>query len=814
MLKVENAETKIVLNNWKMKYREYDEFECEAPCSLYSVLLKNNIIEDPYVGTNEQKYVHISDYDVSFCTEFTLTEQILSQKHVNLVFGGIDTLSEIFLNGKQLLKTNNMHRKYVVDIKPYAHFGKNVLKVDIKSPTKYMDKMYAEKPIWSVDFVHKGQPYLRKALHMGGWDWGPKMFDMGIWKPVYIEAYSDSRIEDVEIRQIHENENVTLKISVDISEPENDNEIIAEFEGERYKLENNCGEIKVKNPKLWWPNGLGEQPLYTLNVKVEKSGQVIAETEKRIGLRTMTVSRDYDEWGREFCFKVNGKKIFAKGANYIPEKNILSELCFEETYKLLDNCKKANFNCIRVWGGGYYPDDYFFDLCDEMGIIVWQDFMFACMDVSLSGDLEESISQEATQQVRRIRHHASLGVLCGNNEIEESFKFWGRPFPNNEFIESYNRIFCEILPEICEELVPDVFYWPSSPSADCNFDHSHSQEDGDNHVWWQWHNGSALDALKLDFSRFCSEFGLQSFPSMDVLEKYISEKQMRLFTDEMNNHQKGTYMGTAKILRYIGEQYGLPGTIEEIVFASQICQSEGVRYTVEHYRRNRNRCMGALYWQLNDIWPAISWSSIDCFGKWKPLHYAAKRFYEPIHLSAFINEEKLMINVSNETLEEFKGKVVVNIKNMDLDVISTKEYDVSVDELSAESIGEVKTLKMSDIALDEIFAECVLYNTRDEKISDCVIVFETPAKLKLKPVKIEVDIKKKGDIAEINLCANKFVHNVFVDISGESAPITNNYFSITSKEPVTLKVKTDFDEKQLRSRIVVKNDLDILAPNI
>lgn len=801
---------KFILNDWKMKYCDYDEMDCRVPCSLYSVLLENQIILDPLFGCNESKYYSLADNDVFFYTDFLINDSTLKEKSVNVVFEGVDTLSEIKINGKTLAKTDNMHRKYKIDIKSFIVCGDNRLEVHIKSPTKFMKNMYDKDPVWSLSCMYKGQPYLRKALYMGGWDWGPRIMDMGIWKPVYIEAYSNNVIEDFSIRQIHNETGVKIKIKTFVSNKDDETDIMVEFDNKSYIALNGECEIKVNNPKIWWPNGLGEQPIYKLKVLIKKGETIIDKMEKHIGLRTITISDDCDKWGREFCFKVNGKKIFAKGANYIPEKNILSELCYEDTYNLIDSCKKANFNCIRVWGGGYYPDDYFYDICDEMGIIVWNDFMFACMDINLSKELEENIKAEAKQQVKRIAHHASLGILCGNNEIEDTFKNWGRPMPSEKILDDYNRLFYKILPQICSKYAPDTYYWPSSPSSYGSLDLVQSQNEGDTHTWYQWQYGLPLDALKNDYSRFCSEFGIQSFPSMDVLRNSVGKDELALFTDAMNNHQKAAYMSTAKILRYIGEHYGFVSSLKDIVFASQVCQSEGVRYAVEHYRRNRGRCMGALYWQLNDIWPAVSWSSIDCSGTWKALHYAAKKFFESIHLSAYVEDGKVCINVSNESLENFDGYVLVKVKNMDLKVLMEESISVTVSSLSTVYVKKFEISEEISENKSDIFAECVLYDETGEKISNSTVVFEVARKLNLKPVDINYEIMKDKEDIKLCLYADKFVRNLFIDIYGEDIVFSDNYFDITSREKSVIKFRTKLNEDEIRAKIRFKSDVDVI----
>ena len=802
---------KIALNHWKMHSECFGSFTCKTPCSLYGVLIENKVIAHPYIGCNEQKYYDVADGDVLFTAEFDGLDEWMQSRNVEIVFEGIDTLAEVRLNGNKILNTDNMHRRYLADIKRYVVSGKNTLEVHIQSPTAYMDAMYAKEPVWSVESMYPGNPYLRKAYHMGGWDWGPRMLDMGIWKPVYIDAYDTPRIKDFEIRQIHGKDTVALNLSVDLTEDCKDLDVVAEFEGKTYAFLDRKCTIVVENPKLWWVNGLGDQNLYDICFVLKRHGKEIDRIKKRIGLRTLELSRDYDEWGREFCFKLNGKKIFAKGANYIPEKNILSEICYDDTYQLLKDSKDANFNCIRVWGGGYYPGDDFFDICDEIGIIVWQDFMFACTDINLSEALLETISVEAEQFIKRVRHHASLGLLCGNNEIEESMAYWERGLPNDKMLADYKTLFYKTLPSICSRLAPDIFYWPSSPSTEGKLLESHDQHDGDNHVWTQWNVGSSLDSLREDYSRFCSEFGIESFASMDALRSVISDEQMDLFTDEMDNHQKAGMMGTAKILRYIGEQYGLPKTFDKIAAASQFCQAEGLKYTFEHYRRNRGRCMGVLYWQLNDIWPVASWSSVDSLGKWKPVHYIAKRCFAPIHLSVYTKDAAVRVHISNETLKDFSGHVSVYLKDMDFNIISDETYDIDAKALSADcdirtGITEALMKKRKDV-----FVEAVLTDCGGNRVSVETLVVNPPRKLKIPKAKIQIDIKKNVQTAELYITSDRFVRNAFIDIPGEVIAFSDNYFDITSDKTILVTFDTALTEEQIKERVKIISDADILS---
>ena len=802
------------IKNWSMRYRDYEVMECTAPCSVYSVLLKNKKIENPFYGTNEKKVQDIPNHDVSFSAEYELSQKEMEEESLYLEFCGIDTLSEIYINGKMVAGTDNMHVRYRVDIRAYSKIGKNSVEVLIKSPTRYMDMMNQKENVWIVSHTYPGMSYLRKALYMGGWDWGPRLLDMGIWQPVYLNAVSGAQISDIAIEQEHHDGIVELTIKTELENETDGCELYLRFGGKEYCFDSNVCKITVTEPKLWWPNGLGEQPLYNVEVILKEDDEIKDRKEKRIGLRTLTVSQDEDEWGREFCFKVNGKKIFAKGANYIPEKNILSERSSENTRELLESCRTANFNCLRVWGGGYYPEDYFFDYCDEMGIIVWEDFMFACMDIVLTEELENSIRTEITQQVKRLRHHASLGLFCGNNEIEESFKNWGRPAPNERRIRDYCKLFHEIIPEICAEYAPSIFYWPSSPSTDGNFDTTKDDNFGDNHVWWQWKYGMPVDFFKVIFSRFCSEFGMQSISSKRDLEKVVDKKQFRLFTDQMDMHQKSDYMSTAKILRYTCEKYGYLTDMDGIIYASQICQSDAICYTAEHFRRNYGRCMGALYWQLNDVWPGFSWSSIDSRNQWKALHYDIKKSFNPILLIACNDKStgEIYAEVINETLAEFRGRIIAEIKDMNLNTLKENAFDVAVGSFGKQKYNVFDENDMTGDKLD-VFVLIRLIDNDGNEIMKKSIIFGQPYELRLLKPNIKVNVTKSEDTVTLSLSSDCLARRVMLDIPDGNSTLSDNYFDITSKGPVNIRFNSELSVNDIRSRLCIMSEFDIINRN-
>ncbi|MDE7048720.1 MAG: glycoside hydrolase family 2 protein, partial [Lachnospiraceae bacterium] len=479
----------------------------------------------------------------------------------------------------------------------------------------------------------EGFPHLRKAHCMFGWDWGPRLPDAGIFRDVTLLGIKKSRLDSVYITQIHEAGQVTLdfditlelfcnresglfgdggKVRITVTDP--DGQVVA--------AEDTAGEeqdykLTVKNPRLWWPHGYGDQPLYQVRVSLlDGDDSELDVWERKIGLRTMTVNTDKDEWGSCFAHEVNGVKIFAMGADYIPEDNLLDRVNKERTRRLLEDAAMANHNCIRVWGGGYYPDDFFFDICDELGLIVWQDFMYACASYELNDAFEANITRETIDNVRRIRHHACLGLWCGNNEIETQIEMW-KVSEKQKY--DYIKLYEYIIPKIIKEEDPNAFYWPSSPSSGGNFENSWSEDHGDMHYWDVWHGNKPFTEYRKFHFRYLSEFGFQSFPGLKTVESFTEPEDRNIFSRVMEMHQRNR-AANGKILNYLSATYLYPKDFDHLLYASQLLQADAIRYGVEHFRRYRGRCMGTVVWQLNDIWPVASWASIDYYGRWKALH--------------------------------------------------------------------------------------------------------------------------------------------------------------------------------------------------
>ncbi len=772
---------------WTLHY-ENESFPCEAPCSLYSVLMDHKRIAHPYEGLNEKAATVLSERDCEMTATFSLEADTLAKKHVEIAFYGLDTLCDVYINGMHVLYADNMHRTWRADIKNVAKIGENTVRIHFYSPSEYIARKNKEHFLFAanVGFTLGGIGHIRKSSCMFGWDWGPILPDMGLYRDTMIEAY-DVRMESVEIRQIHENGKVTLCVEPSLIDGEQGDSVCVTLtapdgDSSEYVISSDGKtDIAVENPKLWWPRGLGDQPLYRMDFRILRNGREEHAVTKQIGLRTLTVSREKDEYGEEFCHVVNGKKFFAMGADYIPEDSILSWRSRERTEKLIRSCVKANYNSLRVWGGGFYPDDDFYELCDRYGLVVWQDFMFACMNVLMSEEFTKNVTAEFIDVLKRIRHHACIGLLCGNNEMEEALMYWSscRPSKTQKVVDDYLLLYENILPKICARYAPDIFYWPASPSSHGGFDDPRNENVGDVHYWQVWHGGVPFEEYRKHYFRYCSEFGFEAFPMMKTLRSFAKPEDMKIDSDVMHSHQKCA-SGNEKILNYVKDYYKIPDDFAHFVYLSQVLQADAIRYGVEHFRRFRGRCMGALYWQLNDCWPVVSWSSVDYYGRWKALHYRARKFFAPVLISMHENESEKIVNVSSETLKTFEGKICATVKNNRMETLASWEKDICVGELS--SLDTVLPKELSDLldaAPEERFLEYALAESgvtleRDGKIyvKPCEYHFEDP--------RLKASVHEENGSFYLDIEASRYAKNVMIEWENADVEPEDNFFDITN----------------------------------
>ncbi len=787
------------IENFSMLCTGFPELECRVPCSMYSVLLQYGLIPDPFIGCNEQAVSELSEKNCIFISDFTVDECIFSKRRIDLCFDGLDTLCEIELNGIVIAKNRNMHTRLRVDVKNELVCGNNRLKIYFRSPVEYIRRKQSEHYIWNSGSnngtVMDGISHIRKTLCMFGWDWGPILPDMGIWRGIALEAYDNARITDVEIRQKHGENEAWLYVrpkvqAYDLSGISCRARLVSPCGREEYfELEaEKDNVIKITDRQLWWPNGMGDQPLYTLETELWSGGEKCDSATRKIGLRTLKLSREKDIYGSEFCFEINGKKIFAKGANYIPEDSIFPRMNNDRTLKLLEDCAKANFNCLRVWGGGFYPDEYFYGQCDRLGIIVWQDFMFACMNVYLSEDFRENVCSEIADVLTRIRHHASLGVLCGNNEIEEALTEWGSCLGHSteENRKDYLELFENIIPDICGKLAPDISYISSTPSSSGHFENPRSDCFGDTHTWAVWQKGQPVEEYGNICSRFCSEFGFSAFPSMHTINSFALPEEQHIDSETIKSHQKCS-IAHKNIVSCLEEEYGVPDSFPLLVYGSQLVQADAIRMAVEHFRQNSDYCKGALYWQLNDCWPTMSWSSVDYYGRWKALHWKAMKFFAPVMISVS-GTDGLALNVSNEALGVFRGSIGYEVCNNSFEVLASGKLDISVGELSNRIFGLTK--EVCECLLENPYERFLRYylipEGKNTAVSKGTYICCKPREYRFRKPHWTVRAAVDGNSGKLVISADSYQRDVELFFTDPAIKCNQQFFDIDSAESIVV----------------------------
>jgi beta-mannosidase len=631
--------------HWQVKDSKgkYD-ISATVPGCVHTDLLDAGVIDDPYYRDNENKLQWISDTKWIYTRDFMISSDICHCKKIELNCQGLDTFSTIKINGRVLARTENMFRDFFFDIKSFLRVGSNTISITFGPVLPYITKMQKQRYLQcGMDF--KGSGYVRKEPCNFGWDWGPKLITCGIWKDIEILGYSAGRIKDCLIKQTHTSKKVKLELetAVDkVSARPMSLEVLVKYKGRTVasticpvRRSKGLVTVEVENPQLWWPNGMGKQSLYDVNIKLkDDQGSCVDEICKRIGLRTLELRQKPDKYGVSFEFVANGKPFFAKGANWIPADSFANRVTEKNYRDLLESAVDANMNMLRVWGGGIYENDVFYDICDQLGLCVWQDFMFACSTYPTYDEkFIQSFSAEAVDNIKRLRHHPSIALWCGNNELEmglvgdqwsETAMSWA----------DYSSLFDKQLPKVISKHDPQRQYWPSSPHTSTGDRKIHNcPNSGDAHLWDVWHGMEPFEWFYQAKHRFVSEFGFQSFPEPSTVDKYINKQDRNIASLVMDHHQR-SLRGNARIMSYMLDWFKMPDGFESTLWLSQILQALCIKTAVEHFRRQMPRCMGTLYWQLNDCWPVASWSSVDYFGRYKALHWAAKRFYAPVLVSA------------------------------------------------------------------------------------------------------------------------------------------------------------------------------------
>ncbi|AVF49782.1 beta-mannosidase [Elizabethkingia anophelis] len=713
--------------SWKFKNaKEANWLSASVPGTVHTDLMANNKIPDPYLDENEKKVQWVETEDWDYQTTFKVSDAELKNDQAELIFDGLDTFAEIYLNGKPLQQTNNMFRQWIIPVKNILVKGDNVLQIKFKSSVNVGNKMAEKVPF---KLPESPRSMVRKAQYQFGWDWGPRLVTAGIWKDVKLNFWNNAKISNIQLEQkslTTTKGQLSFNIEVVADKSGNYQVAVNNLAPKAFILQKGVNKIsvpyEVKNPKLWQPNGWGKPELYDFKVTLTQQSKKLDEESLRHGFRTVKLVQEKDTKGKSFYFLVNGKPLYAKGTNWIPSDSFLPRITKQKYYKLIQDAKDANMNMIRIWGGGAYEDEAFYKACDENGILVWQDFMFAGSFYPSDNVFVENVKEEVKYQVRRLQNHPSIALWCGNNEVDEAIVNWGYQkqfkYTKEDSLQvwkDYRKVFHEAIPQTLKEtLTPDNnIYWPSSPSI--GWGHKESLTEGDSHYWGVWWGEQPFEMYEEKVPRFASEYGVQGMPSMEAVKSMFSGKaDLNLQNPVIKAHEKHT-RGWQIIDGYMTRYYTLQTDLVKYNYLSQLLQARAMQVAIEAHRRAMPYNMGSLYWQINDCWPVVSWSSIDYLGNWKAAHYQAKRSFEQ-QLIAIENKDGILkTRVINDGIKDFKSvRLSVSIQKLNGEVV--EKFDETDQKLSANSIVEYSPLKIADIVAKELQDQVVMhYTLKDEK---------------------------------------------------------------------------------------------------
>ena len=797
---------------WNIKNITDDtsSFEAIVPSTNYNDLLKNSLIPDPFYKTNEAETLWVGDKDWCYTKSFIINEEIFSEERIDLVCDCLDTVAEVFLNDNLVAKTYNAHIAYRFSLKKYVVLGDNILKIVFRSPNKFAkeeaQRIGKKHVVTGLDkriFIRKNQSHF-------GWDWGPEIPYVGITKDIYLDYGCAQRITDLSITQEHIDNYVNLNVyfnvdgiintdqsiyyTIKITEP-NGNLIIksglASFTNKR--------TITIDNPQLWWTyelNPIDNQPLYNVEILLGEEGSIDKKS-CNIGLRTIVLDREKDIFGSNFRFILNGVPIFAKGANWIPADSFADRVGLKEYEYYINSAINANMNMIRVWGGGFYESEEFYNLCDQKGILIWQDFCFACRPYPFFDEqFLNNVKEEIAYNVKRISLHPSLALWCGNNELEQMFNTW---FWQSAFVKANKKFFWEELELELRKYDTQTAYIPTSPVG-VEFNKAVSSDNhGDNHLWIVWHGLQDVKYYRKRKTRFCSEFGFESLPDLKTIEKFADKEDYSINSKVFLAHQK-CMLGNQKMEYYITSRFRLPKRFEDYVYLSQACQMDCIKDATEFWRRNRDRCNGSLYWQLNDCWPVCSWSSIDYYGNYKALQYHAKHFFAPVCVSFEEDTKSVKVFLINDTLMNKKVKMVLKIVDFNDGIIEKIENSYVLNNLTTSLTYE---MSMKDIKkkynVNNVALVCDLLDEDNKLINTKTLLFKYEKYLNLPKTKISSNVTIEDNNIVIRLKSDKFSRLVRVHDKVSTKPFSDNWFDLVPGEEkvITLPYYDGFDSTNL-----------------
>lgn len=788
--------------SWEFREAHNGEWLPTAvPASVHTALLANKKIEDPFYGDNELKLQWIEQKDWEFRASFDVDAQTLERKHVEMVFSGLDTYAHVYLNDSLILEADNMFRRWQVDVKPFLKPTGNQLHIYFESPLR---KAAADWEALGYELPGGIRTMTRKAQFHYGWDWGPRFVGAGILSLPELVAWDDFLLENVFVttQRVSEEEAVMVarfRYRSDISTT-----VVVSFkEAKRKSIEHRNIAVgvhedsvtySIDHPQLWWCAGMGEPHLYDFELDFKQNGRLLEQAAVRTGVRTIELVTEPDDAGETFYFKLNGKPVFTKGANYIPQ-DIFQDRVKPSQYKhLLDDVAASNMNMLRVWGGGIYEDELFYQLCDARGILVWQDFMYACAMYPGSGSFFKNAASEAYEQIERLRQHPCIALWCGNNENNEAWHNWGWQMQFNEtqraqIWRDYKNLFNDILPTYVENYGGGVPYWESSPKYGRG--NSKSLVEGDAHYWGVWHDEEPFEVLNKKVPRYMSEYGFQSFPDWATIEAFSKPEDRELESPVMLNHQKHP-RGNALIAEYLRRDFRVPRTFEDFVYVSQLLQAEGMRTGIEAHRRNKPYCMGTLYWQLNDVWPVASWSGIDYYGRWKAMQYYVRDAYKPVVALPVVEDDILKVYASSDLPADTTVTIQVRALTLEGRLLSDVEtQDVVVQPDSARMIwqGYLKTV-LDRRKPDDVVIDIRIRDRAGEELCKRLFYLVSPKKLSLPRTTVTMEVKQVTEGYALTLESTNLAKNVYLstDVDGR---FSDNYFDLLPGERRTILFRTN-----------------------
>ena len=797
------SSSKIDLNDgWKFKeINGNDYLSATVPGSVQFDLLNAGIIEDPFFRSNEDSIQWISNKDWEYINEFELPEQFLKNKEIELIFEGLDTYADVYLNDTLILTADNMFRRWKVDVTELLK-TENKLLIQFYSPIKKNEEL-AQKQGFPLP---EQRAFTRKAPYQFGWDWGPRMITSGIWKSVFLSAKKESSIESVYfITDSIVGSTAFISAEIEIhSSPLKDVVLRISNEGhelysEPFSLNTNLTlekiNFEIPKAKLWWTNGLGDAHLYQLKTELVTNNKSIDSKLNSIGIRTIRLVQNKDSRRKTFFFELNGIPVFMKGANYIPQDNLLSRVDTLKYQKLIENAQLANMNMLRVWGGGVYEQDLFYDLCDRNGILVWQDFMFAGSMYPGDDHFRDNCKAEISDQIVRLRNHPSIALWCGNNEVDEAWHNWGwqNQFNYSEdqqlkIWNSYQSLFHQAIPDLINEFDPNRDYWPSSPKI--GWGHEESLTEGDSHYWGVWWGKEAFSIYEEKVGRFMSEYGFQAFPASSTFDSVLFPDDKFLHSEALRNHEKHP-QGFEIIDEYMKREFEVPAKFEDYAYVSQLLQAKGVGFALEAHRRAMPYCMGSLYWQLNDCWPVISWSSTDYYGNWKALHYEAQKNFQNLMISIDQKNDSLFVYVVSDKLRETKTKLDLKLFDFSGNILWENQTEIEIKPNSSHVYFSTPESIIVGNADKKRVVLSASFKNEDGELVDRLHYFIPTKELRLDHPEISFQCHKSPDGYSITLQTKKLAKNTLLEFSGIEGSFTRNYFDLLPKQTYTINFATD-----------------------